>query len=108
LIGQRALKHLLKLYDDAPGLNEIKLRRVEAHGQCIQFHLDHLATRVMQVPLNGESEYVGGKLLYATHNRMLQPARPAGSATIHDNTLVHGVSEMVSGVRYGLYFLSRV
>ena len=25
-----------------------------------------------------------------------------------DNTVVHGVSEMVSGGRYGLYFLSRV
>ena len=88
-------------------MNEIKLRRVEAHGQCIQFHLDHLATRVMQVPLNGDDEYVGGRLMYATHSGMLQPARPAGSATIH-NTVVHGVSEMVSGVRYGLYFLSRV
>ena len=32
-------------------------------------------------------------------------SRTAGSATIHDNGVVHGVTEMTSGVRYALFVL---
>ena len=57
----------------------------------------------MQVPLNEEEDYVGASLLYVTQQGITKPARPAGSATIHDHCIVHGVTRMVSGVRYGLF-----
>ena len=87
-------------------VNEIKLRRVEADGgkRVINYHLDS-ARKTMQVALNGEGEYEGGKLVYVTGDGFEQPRRPAGSATIHDNTIVHGVTQLVSGVRYGLFLL---
>ncbi len=79
------------------------LRRAEAQGRCIPFHLDYDYAHTMLVPLNGDDEYTGGRLMYATDEGFLVPLRPAGSATIHDNTMVHGVSVMESGVRYGLH-----
>ena len=63
----------------------------------------------MQVALNGEGggedEYEGGTLVFVTGAGFEQPHRPAGSATTHDNTIVHGVTQLVSGVRYGLFLL---
>jgi len=44
--------------------------------------------------------------MYASDDGLLYcPSRPAGSATIHDNSIVHGVTRMWSGVRHGLFFL---
>jgi hypothetical protein len=86
----------------------------------------------MQVALNGDEEYVGGRLIYAYYKRDLSskhqkstsnsdpdknlndcdetatffvPPRPAGSVTVHTNKVVHGVTTLHSGVRYGLFFL---
>lgn len=58
----------------------------------------------MQVALNDESEYDGGRLVFITSKGFLVPSRPAGSATIHTNEIVHGVTSLRSGVRYGLFF----
>ena len=80
----------------------IKLRRVAATNQCVPFHCDY-SKRTMQVALNAEHEYGGGKLTFATAHGFVQPARPRGSATTHVNSLVHGVSTLTHGVRYGLF-----
>jgi len=83
----------------------IVLRRCCEHGRCIKFHTDH-SLSTMQVPLNGEHEYEGGKLVYATYGGGLSyPLRPAGSATLHRNDIAHGVTTLNSGVRYGLFLL---
>ena len=89
-----------------PPFNGIKLRRTEAVcGRCIDFHRD-VSLRTMQMPLNDESEYVGGRLVYAhADGRVSVPTRTPGSATIHDCEIVHGVTEMVAGVRRALFFL---
>ena len=84
--------------------DEIKLRRVAAHGQCINFHLDY-AHRTMQVLLNDPGEFEGSHIVFATKDGFSQPDRVAGSATIHDNRIAHGVTQMKSGVRYSLFFL---
>ncbi len=55
----------------------------------------------MQVALN--ADYGGGKLTFATVDGFVQPARPRGSATTHVNSLVHGMSALTLGVRYGLF-----
>ena len=63
----------------------------------------------MQVPLNGEDEYEGGRLVFMTkENGMKIPVRKAGSATIHRNDIAHGVTTLVRGVRYGLYLLEDI
>jgi hypothetical protein len=101
VIGETAFAKLCQLFDDR--IDAIKLRRVDAHGNCINFHLDH-SRRTMQVALNDDDEYSGGRLAFITWNGMQIPKRSVGSATIHDNTIVHGVTRMESGVRYGLFF----
>lgn len=96
----------------AEPFNEIKLRRTASRdelaagdGQCIASHLDH-AERTMQVPLNDPSDYDGGNLVFAMTNGELQRfPRTPGTATVHDNGVVHGVSELRRGVRYALFML---
>ncbi len=78
---------------------------------------------MVQVPLNDDDQYDGGRLVFyqttatttgadyaggegvAAAARWVVPRRPAGSCTVHDQYAVHGVTELVSGVRYGLYVL---
>ena len=88
----------------AQAYTTIKLRRCEAVGQCINFHAD-MSHRTMQVALTSDETYGGGALVFANAEGLHFPPRPAGSATIHDCTIVHGVTELVCGVRYGLFFL---
>jgi hypothetical protein len=61
----------------------------------------------MQLAVNGDDEYFGGRLIYLTKDKMEAPARPAGAITIHNNQIVHGVSILESGIRYGLFFLKK-
>ena len=60
----------------------------------------------MQVALNTDDEYKGGRLTFMTTLGAISPPRPAGTITVHDNTIVHGVTLLKSGVRYGLFFLA--
>jgi hypothetical protein len=59
--------------------------------------------RAVQVALNSDDEYVGGKLVFATSSGFVTPPRPAGGVTVHTHRAVHGVTALVSGVRYSLY-----
>jgi predicted 2-oxoglutarate/Fe(II)-dependent dioxygenase YbiX len=90
----------------------LQVRRVEAAERraVVKFHTDDAVgtALTMQVPLNGDDEYEGGRLVFATpHDGLVWPRRPAGSVTIHDGTIPHGVSEMVRGVRYGLFLMMK-
>jgi ubiquitin len=100
LIGMAQLERLRTAFGSP--YDTIKLRRVAATNQCVPFHCDY-SKRTMQVALNAEHEYGGGKLTFATADGFMQPARPRGSATTHVNSLVHGVSTLTHGVRYGLF-----
>ena len=68
LIGASAFEHLEAVFraGGAGPCDKIKARRVAASGNSwIPFHTDY-ANRVMQIPLNDESEYEGGRLVFAT------------------------------------------
>ena len=90
-------------WDDVVRRGRVKLRRCAAHGRCIPFHLDDTTQQVMQVPLNGDDTYVGGRLVFASPQGTCVPVRPAGSATLHNCKIVHGVTALQTGVRYSLY-----
>jgi hypothetical protein len=73
----------------------------------IPFHLDVSATRTLQVALNDEREYAGGRLVFAGGDGQLHvPTRPAGSLTVHDDSAVHGVTPLRAGVRCGIFLLA--
>ena len=103
LIGPDVVATLAARFPIVAECSEVKLRR-SAVGECINFHTDH-SLRTMQIPLNGDGDYEGGRLVYATKSGLEFPSRPAGSATTHNNRIAHGVTTLARGVRYGLFFL---
>jgi len=61
----------------------------------------------MQVALNGDDEYAGGRLVFLTDSGLHVPRRSAGTITVHDDKIVHGVTVLKQGTRYGLFFLQK-
>ena len=86
--------------------DEIILRRASAIGKFISPHTDY-SLKTMQVALNSQKDYEGGRLVYFSKGKKIVPEREQGSITIHHNDIVHGVSEMKEGARYGLFFLKK-
>ena len=102
-IGRKALISLSERMQDT--YDKIVLQRCTPEGLCIKFHLDN-ADRIMQVALNDDNEYTGGRLTFLTcDGKVHVPKRIAGSYTIHNNSIVHGVSEHTAGLRYGLFLI---
>jgi hypothetical protein len=124
LVGEQQVATLLKTYQIesqkcgahpvcAEQIDEIVLLRMEAENQVVNWHRDddhnHAAGGelcVMQVGLVDDTTFEGGRLTFLTCEGMIQPAKPAGSATVHPGNITHAVSQMTSGVRYGLYFFT--
>lgn len=104
VIGEDAVVALKEQFGER--FDEICLRRVEAHGECINFHTDY-SKKTMQISLNNDKDYVGGKLAFITDSGLEIPERTQVSATIHTNKIVHGVTKLESGVRYALFFLQK-
>ncbi len=83
----------------------IAIRRTEATGRFIAFHTDH-AARTVQVPLSDDASCIGGRLLFAcTDGQLLTAKRRQGCLLAHDGDVVHGVTRLIQGVRFGLYAL---
>jgi len=103
LIGKDCVTRCIRSF--FPGrVDRIMLRRCAAVGKHINFHTD-VAIRTMQVSLWDEKHYAGGRLMFVNGGGIQAPSRPEGSFTIHDNRIVHGVTELRAGIRYGLFFL---
>jgi hypothetical protein len=88
---------------------KIVFRRTEMQkGKCINFHRDgSYATKTIQMTLNDDTEYEGGRLCFITSEGLSVPSRPAGAITIHDAEVVHGVSCLHKGVRYSLFVVDK-
>ena len=81
----------------------IVLRRREAKAnQRLTFHRDHAAVTV-NVALNGDGEYQGGRLMFLQDGEVVCPSRGQGSVVVNDNLVVHGVSAVQAGTRYSLF-----
>jgi hypothetical protein len=63
----------------------------------------------VQLTLNDDSEYDGGRLCFVTgHSAQLTvPVRPAGTLTQHARDILHGVTRLHRGVRYSLFVVDR-
>ena len=72
---------------------------------CIDFHTD-VSESTVQITLNGDDEYVGGRLCYVDEERKLVvPNRPKGTMTKHNKFIYHGVSKLMTGKRYSLFLI---
>lgn len=108
-IGSDALRDLDRLFGQR--CEDIFLRRCNKIGHYIDFHLDY-SIKTMQVAAADDSEYEGGRLAFVVKSekdrvRIEIPRRKQGSITIHDNGVIHGVTTLIGGVRYGLLVLDR-
>lgn len=50
----------------------------------INFHTD-VSLKTLQLSINDDSEYVGGRLLFASEGKVSVPKRKKGTLTVHNN-----------------------
>jgi hypothetical protein len=102
-VGRAAYAAVVQALQCEP--DTIALRRTVASGRWINLHKDTSA-RTVQVPLSDDAQTVGGRLvLLSSDGRVVPVVRRAGALLAHDGDIVHGVTSLVCGVRYGLYAL---
>mmetsp|Transcript_15948 Transcript_15948/g.40357 ORF Transcript_15948/g.40357 Transcript_15948/m.40357 type:complete len:220 (-) Transcript_15948:249-908(-) len=71
---------------------------------CIGFHCDgEYASRTVQIPLNSEEEYEGGKLVFFQNDGIVVASRRPGSFSIHEAKVLHGVTKLSRGTRKSLF-----
>jgi len=84
------------------GSVEIFVRRYTPDSRpWIPFHNDSAAFTV-NVALGDDASFTGGRLLACYDGAIRLLSRAEGEATVHASTLLHGVTMMMSGVRYSL------
>ena len=117
-IGEQKYNDLLKLHKYSSDA-KIALRRTEGPVDgCIGFHCDNSAKYTIQIALNDDSEYDGGKLCFVTPAtespstggiplKLTVPKRYAGSITGHKFNVLHAVTKLHRGVRYSLFVVDR-
>ena len=126
----RALLNMHEYSSDA----KIALRRTEGPVEgCIGFHCDNSAKHTIQIALNDDNEYDGGKLCFVTTTpateesasfssssttttsstrgtpslKLTVPKRYAGTITGHKFNVLHAVTKLHRGVRYSLFVVDR-
>uniref|UniRef100_A0A0G4FBA2 Ubiquitin-like domain-containing protein n=1 Tax=Chromera velia CCMP2878 TaxID=1169474 RepID=A0A0G4FBA2_9ALVE len=81
------------------------MRRTEGPTKaCIDFHCDgDYASHTVQICVNDQAEYAGGRLVFFTEKGLEFPERTPGSVTVHCRKVLHGVTHLESGVRKSLF-----
>ena len=77
--------------------------RESGPGHCIKFHTD-VSARTMHIRLNRPGECDGGQLAFVNREGAVERCTDA-QATLHDWRLVHGVTQLRRGVRFGLFLI---
>jgi hypothetical protein len=84
----------------------IAVRRTAATGRWIGLHCD-AAARTLQVPLSGDADCEGGRLVFVAEGggALCGVPRAVGVPHVHDGGQPHGVTALVAGTRYGLFMI---
>lgn len=102
--ASRVFQKLLSLHEHE---SEAKIALRMTRGPtdaCIGFHVDGVyASTTVQIALNDEDEYEGGKLCFFSRGKLTVLRRPAGSLSKHHRSILHGVTTLTSGTRKGLF-----
>jgi hypothetical protein len=77
---------------------------------AIGWHCDQgYSTLTVQLTLNDDTEYEGGRLCFYTEAKGLEVlARRAGCITSHDTNVLHAVTRLTSGTRYSLFAVDQM
>jgi len=106
------LKGIFKEIPNTPqddGSSKIVLRMTRGPTKaCINFHCDGVyAAGTVQVALNDQSEYSGGRLCFYVNGRIMELDRPAGSVCQHPRSVLHAVTALMKGTRRSLFVLDQ-
>jgi len=109
-VGHEECSHFMDNIEGIFPSREFKiiLRRTESDGtpRCIAFHKDD-TLHTMAIPLNAPDEQcTGGQLVYLNEAGPTYIARETDTLTLHDDTILHGISAHTSGVRFGMYLMT--
>lgn len=108
IVGAPAWGRLLALLGRAQP-DVVVLRKTEpAPGAApggIPFHTD-AAQRTVQVPVTGDADIQGGRLVFVVDGRPVAARRAPGVPIVHGGAVVHGVTAHASGARVALYLLA--
>lgn len=75
---------------------------------CINFHCDGgYATGTVQIALNDQTEYSGGRLCFFVNDQLVMLDRPAGSACQHPPGVLHAVTALMEGTRKSLFVVDQ-
>jgi hypothetical protein len=104
-----AFDDLIKLH---PFSNEAKIAIRCTRGPvegAIGWHCDGgYANFTIQLTLNDDSEYKGGRLCYFTPEKGVEVLeRKAGTLTTHCRRVLHSVTRLTSGTRYSLFVVDK-
>lgn len=102
------LSTILGLHDHSCSL---ALRRTKGPVPgAIGWHFDgNYATQTVQIALNDDTEYKGGRLCYFTEERGVEVlSRQTGDITKHGVHSMHGVTRVEEGTRYSLFVVDEM
>ena len=105
----KLLADLRELFTDIPGTgsgrSKIALRMTRSPTKaCIGFHCDGgYATGTVQIALNEETDYKGGRLCFFVSGHLFVLTRPAGSVVQHPKDVLHAVTTLTDGTRKSLF-----
>jgi len=102
------LKNLFRRIPGTPqhdGESKIALRMTRGPSNaCINFHCDGgYATGTVQIALNDNAEYSGGRLCFFVNDRLEVLDRPIGSVCQHPRAVLHAVTALTEGTRKSLF-----
>ena len=107
VLGADRVAELVELFGGDGGVDRWVFRQVRAResgpGHCIKFHTD-VSARTMHIRLNRPGECDGGQLAFVNGEGAVERCTDA-QATLHDWRLVHGVTQLRRGVRFGLFLI---
>eukprot|EP00927_Polykrikos_kofoidii_P070726 TRINITY_DN67124_c0_g1_i1.p1 TRINITY_DN67124_c0_g1~~TRINITY_DN67124_c0_g1_i1.p1 ORF type:complete len:382 (-),score=52.30 TRINITY_DN67124_c0_g1_i1:34-1179(-) len=106
-------RDLKRIFSEIPGTpkpfgqSKIVLRTTRGPSNaCINFHCDGpYATGTVQIALNNQSEYSGGRLCFFVNNQLFDLDRAAGSVCQHPRGVLHAVTALTEGTRNSLFVI---
>jgi len=112
LVGDAAVTELTQKAHTSVTMTRMKFVLRQTQGPldgCIAFHPDgNYASHTLQITINGDDEYQGGRLCFYSPDAGLHiPPRPSGTVTVHPRHQLHGVTRLISGKRYSLFVVDR-
>lgn len=114
VLDEKAAVYLLQdsyeqIISHGPLENKVILRRLRGPTPgCVSFHQDGPGTTgSVQLNLNSDTAYEGGKVHFLTHEGIVTPSRPSGTLINYHGGVWYGISKLWEGTQYTLVVIGK-